>query len=411
MQRPTSPVSSTRWLDFRNDSGESIPPYGLVRVAGTTSDADTILAGYKPDTDNDKTVFANSPGIVSNGYYGVLSCDWPLFAAYDTADGTPVAGEEWGVENGGWKLRSGKSGFIILGGADATAGVVLVRPTDAEDSFWAYLITENAAPNLGKYDWQEYEPTVAGTSTPGTMFTLKAGGRSGTLAGGDWASSSTGQTGSAVAGSGMAGAFVRLRRGVSDQYLFDDWLLKFFNVAYGSTSTGGSTTPTLIGSTFSISCSTGTGLQAFLGAGTGTSIRLEAIPASATQTGAVNLSNQQLGAGTKTVDDLVVADSATVNGLLDALGGIHLGLTGVYTTIDSTSVAVGGGSGSLTSGSVYATSVQGTGYILAGSSAPAATGYYRVGIAGVVYDGATGSFTTADAKTVTVKGGIITSIV
>lgn len=117
-------------FDFRNDSGEEVPGFGIVRITETETggNGQQILVGDKPDG-TDGIYYVNGPSAVPAGSaedpkYG--RCFLPtvaVFTAYDDAE-TPANGEEWGPVSGSWLLTESGSGFNIIGGA--TDGRVLV---------------------------------------------------------------------------------------------------------------------------------------------------------------------------------------------------------------------------------------------------------------------------------------------
>jgi hypothetical protein len=105
------------WFAVKNASGEIVPSGALARVTGLS---DGCLTVEKPDADSDAdlvVVDARAQIPADDTATGQASYANRVVVAYDEADGTPAAGEEWGSAAGEWKLRSGKSGFLILGGA------------------------------------------------------------------------------------------------------------------------------------------------------------------------------------------------------------------------------------------------------------------------------------------------------
>ncbi len=114
-----SEMSATKadWVPVYNGSGEMIPSCALARVTAVSSAG--VVAVDKPDTDDDGCVIVLGFTIVPSAGTGQGTFDPRVVVAYEEADGTPAAGEEWGAAAGSWKLRSGKTGFRILGGAGA----------------------------------------------------------------------------------------------------------------------------------------------------------------------------------------------------------------------------------------------------------------------------------------------------
>lgn len=114
MTHPANEESQIRWVPVKNDSGETIPAFAAMRITGQDSDSKSFTVD-KPDTDSQVNVLFNGPCEIPSGLEGVGTHDMPATARYEQADGTPVAGQEWGVEADGWKLRRVKGGYLIAG--------------------------------------------------------------------------------------------------------------------------------------------------------------------------------------------------------------------------------------------------------------------------------------------------------
>jgi hypothetical protein len=122
MRTPIHPIDRIHWCNCVNGGGETIPAFGAVRVASVADDG--TLSVEKPDTDG-QDVFFNGESDIPAGGYGVCTRDWPAYALYESGDGSPGSGDKWGAGAGSWKLRKGKAGFRVLGGA--TGSRVQVR--------------------------------------------------------------------------------------------------------------------------------------------------------------------------------------------------------------------------------------------------------------------------------------------
>lgn len=105
----------TDWVPVTNVAAVTIPSFGVAIVTG--QDEFGNLEIDEPDTDNDTGVVVLGAGAVTADGFGEGTFDARCIVAYEEADGTPAAGEEWGVKAGNYKLREGYSGFRILGGA------------------------------------------------------------------------------------------------------------------------------------------------------------------------------------------------------------------------------------------------------------------------------------------------------
>jgi hypothetical protein len=118
------PQDRLRWLTARNVYAGVIPAFGLVKVSEV--DADGTLQVTRPDADG-QDVYVNGPVKIVQGGYGNVTRDWPAFALYTAADGTPTNGDTWGAKSGDFTLRKGFAGFTIEGGVNAGLTIVLTR--------------------------------------------------------------------------------------------------------------------------------------------------------------------------------------------------------------------------------------------------------------------------------------------
>lgn len=105
---------------FHNNGGETAPGLAVMQVAGVeTIGRREYIQIERPDGDGSDFVI-NDVIDVADGENGVCCDRGDPYALYDSADGTPAAGEEWGPLSGSWKLRKAGSGFLILGDSDGT---------------------------------------------------------------------------------------------------------------------------------------------------------------------------------------------------------------------------------------------------------------------------------------------------
>lgn len=116
MIRPGSDSMGARvWARARNGAGTAIPAFSLVRVTGADLDGTLILAS--PDAISQGGLWATgATPIPATSGKGVVTRATPCWVAYDAADGTPAAGEDWGSESGSFLLHKDRLGFRILGG-------------------------------------------------------------------------------------------------------------------------------------------------------------------------------------------------------------------------------------------------------------------------------------------------------
>lgn len=115
-------------IPFRNDSNETIPAYGVMRVTGVvTTQSVPVITVAKPSSTFQGLYLVNGPlAVASSGEqpsWGTWA-DQAGFVLYDNAN-TPALGEEWGPSDGSWKIKKYRYGFTILGApASGIVGVV-----------------------------------------------------------------------------------------------------------------------------------------------------------------------------------------------------------------------------------------------------------------------------------------------
>jgi hypothetical protein len=115
-------------IEFRNDNANGVPPFGILRVTGTTILANReILTCDQPNAYGSTYLhFINGPATVASGKTGKCFNGFPVSAAFDIGDGTPAFGSMWGPRNGTWLLKKNTHGFRVVGLPDQVNGVVSV---------------------------------------------------------------------------------------------------------------------------------------------------------------------------------------------------------------------------------------------------------------------------------------------
>lgn len=121
------------WVAFRNDSEETIPPYGCMKITGgDLISGQHVLFAEKPDGEFGVHMF-NGPREIAyidseTPTYGmaVVPCG-PVWASYDTGD-TPANADEWGPVDNSWEIGLDGNGFIIVGD-ERDGRVLIVQPT------------------------------------------------------------------------------------------------------------------------------------------------------------------------------------------------------------------------------------------------------------------------------------------
>jgi hypothetical protein len=126
-----SMLTHSRWLEYRNDSEQRIPAFGVVRITGliVLEAGRVVLTADQPDTYGCQYQCAiNGPLPINAGKLGTLTREPLVPALVDTGDGVPAFGQAWGPRAGTWKLRKNTGGFVIAGSTNASAGLALVEP-------------------------------------------------------------------------------------------------------------------------------------------------------------------------------------------------------------------------------------------------------------------------------------------
>jgi hypothetical protein len=120
-------------IAFRNDSGEAIPPFSVMRITG----AEPLVAGdttsppvvtvEKPDTTFHRLYLVNTGEEVPDGKEGIGTyLHHARYVAYNDSAGTPAYGEVWGPKSGQWTLEKYRHGFLIQGHVTEIDGVNVV---------------------------------------------------------------------------------------------------------------------------------------------------------------------------------------------------------------------------------------------------------------------------------------------
>lgn len=158
----TPHLEQMQWQYFRNDSGETVPPFAVLRVTGTTvNNSMPAITCAKPNATSYNFYFVNGPFAVRNGKFGQGTYGPHVVARYDTA-ATPTLDAEWGPQSGSWFLSTAGSGFRIVGEISAT------KFTDS-GLLEAIQVPSSAA--ASQPDWAVLnQPSI--TISSGTMTTI-----------------------------------------------------------------------------------------------------------------------------------------------------------------------------------------------------------------------------------------------
>ncbi len=122
--------SSSSSIPFRNDSGEVVPAYGAMQISGATVVGDQNYTKIiKPN------IFGSQYGVILNGSSDVAAGatgnaqgTYPATAIFDTGDGSPGLGDNWGPRSGTWFLKKNTGGFRIGGFLSGQLALVTLAP-------------------------------------------------------------------------------------------------------------------------------------------------------------------------------------------------------------------------------------------------------------------------------------------
>lgn len=128
-------LEDRRWLPYRNDSAETVPPFGVLRLTGRATSGSgnnqvSFLTADKPDSDTEADplsglVAINGPLSVAAGGYGQCTQDWPAQVRQNGT--TSTTGDEIGPVDGEWYFDATGKGFSrISSGITLASGVVAV---------------------------------------------------------------------------------------------------------------------------------------------------------------------------------------------------------------------------------------------------------------------------------------------
>lgn len=166
---------SRQRIKFRNDSGEEVPAYAVMRITGANSDG--YLTIGKPNTTFSRVYLVNTDRTVSvDGYgYGTFLTS-EHFNQLDSKvlyeSGTPAYGESWGPANGQWSLKKWRYGFTILGGNDTTA-LTTYAVQSPVNHVWGQTdgaITKGSAGTVEVYDGNDAQITSTNLTSVKNKF-------------------------------------------------------------------------------------------------------------------------------------------------------------------------------------------------------------------------------------------------
>jgi hypothetical protein len=156
---PTSPFT----IPFRNDSGETIPPYAVMKPDGDTLNrsGNFVLTMVKPDNEFRRRYYVNGPFAIPEDGYGMCSDgSYPTIVRTTEAAGTFYNHRSsFGVQEDSWELKRGGVGRFTMVG-----------------SFGVQEIIDGAYPGNAKLFTQTENTTIRVQSTaartPGASFSF-----------------------------------------------------------------------------------------------------------------------------------------------------------------------------------------------------------------------------------------------
>lgn len=115
-------------MQVRNDSGEIIPAYGIMRITGVVVvKQQAIITVGKPNTygGRDGRYLVNEAYPIESGGYGEAQRGPYVSVHFDTGDAAiPGVGDLWGPVDGSWKAKRYVPGFRIVGLPEAGENIV-----------------------------------------------------------------------------------------------------------------------------------------------------------------------------------------------------------------------------------------------------------------------------------------------
>lgn len=167
-----SRLGNSGWWTLKNEGANDVPAHGLINLTGIEKDDSKqwILTGDRPDSAANFLLAVNGPTQIAAGKKGICLPLCPVFfMAYDTADGTPANEQNWGADNGTFKLKKnfGGGNWAVIG-ADEENEIALVMVTG---SVILLGTTDEAIANAGNGDVLIYAGTILSETSTGDTIT------------------------------------------------------------------------------------------------------------------------------------------------------------------------------------------------------------------------------------------------
>lgn len=118
-------------IGVKNGEATDCPPFGIMLTNGSIAkDSWFVDIGKRPDVYGCQYNFliATQDGVKAGKFGGAQSGIGNRYVvAYDSSDGTPAAGENWGPRSGTFLAKKNTGGFVVVKVVDSTKFWVLVR--------------------------------------------------------------------------------------------------------------------------------------------------------------------------------------------------------------------------------------------------------------------------------------------
>jgi hypothetical protein len=147
-----------------NTTGETVPPYGVMQIAGASLVGDdTLYHIIKPTGSANAKYVINSPADFPSQGYGFATDLYPADAA---TIGIAIAGQEWGPIADSWRLAPNGKGFLILGGIVlGLARVASIPPAAGQGADFPVIHIRNDS-GLPRPKWSVWRVGTALTPPP-----------------------------------------------------------------------------------------------------------------------------------------------------------------------------------------------------------------------------------------------------
>jgi hypothetical protein len=154
-----------RWtIPVFNTTGETVPPWGVMQIAGASLIGDdTAYDIIKPTGAANAKYLINSPAPLPGGGYSWGTDLYPTDAA---TLGTAIATQEWGPIPDSWLLAPSGKGFLILGGAiNGLARVASIPPAAGQGADFPVIHLRNDS-GLARPKWSVWRVGLPLTPPP-----------------------------------------------------------------------------------------------------------------------------------------------------------------------------------------------------------------------------------------------------